>query len=105
MQHILARAEKRGTAPELDLPELDPDEYLAQIMMDLKPTRTNGMEIGPTDWPVIQPFGEAIGLEADDMVILSKMCRGYHEAWREGENPLCIPPVERSDNKGEREDE
>lgn len=95
MELILARAEKKGYAPEFELPEMDPDEYLVGVMFDLKPTRVNGEHVEPTDWPVIGPFGDAIGLEADDMLILSKMCRGYYDAWREGENPLTIAPVDR----------
>jgi hypothetical protein len=77
------------------LPDLDPGEYLVGIMLDLRPTRSNGMDIGPTDWPVIAPFGEVMGLDSEDMLTLSKMCRGYHEALREGENPLSIAPVDR----------
>lgn len=79
----------------MGLPELDPGEYLPGLMFDLGPTRSNGMGSEATDWPVIGPFGDAIGLEADDMVILSKMCRAYVEELHNGENPLCIPPVER----------
>lgn len=101
MDLLKARAEKKGRALELDLPELDPEEYLVGVMFDLKPTRIKGYDghgnaiPEPTDWPVIGPFGDAMGIEADDLLILSKMCRGYYDAWREGENPLCIPPVER----------
>ena len=79
----------------LGLPELEPDEYMVQVMFDLKPTRQNGENVVATDWDVIGPYGAAIGLEPDDMVLLSKMCRGYHQEWLQGENPLAIEPVER----------
>ena len=94
-------AEKNDMGLDLGLPELDEDEYLHRTMFDLKPSRFGGYDaqgapiIEATDWPVIYPFGEATGLDADDMLILSKMCRGYVEAWREGVNPLAIEPVER----------
>lgn len=82
---------------EPDLPDLDPGEYLPGLMFELGPTRNNGMANIPTDWPVIHPFGEAMGLDGEDMLILAKMCRGYHEELSTGENPLAIAPVERND--------
>lgn len=87
--------EYRNAGVAFDLPELDPMEYLAGCMLDLGPTRPKGEGFAPTDWDIIAPYSAAIGLDADDAVILSKMCRGYCQAMREGENPLCIPPVER----------
>lgn len=64
-------------------------------MFDLKPVRSNGMAAVPTDWDIIYPYGQAMGLDAEDMQTLSLMCRGYFDALKEGENPLCIPPADR----------
>lgn len=80
---------------DFGLPELDEGEYLPGVMFDLGPSRSDGMGAGPTDWDIIGPFGEAVGLDSEDMMILAKMCRGYHEARREGEHPLTIAPVDR----------
>lgn len=78
-----------------DLPELDPEEYMVGLMLELGPTRSAGVESGPTDWPVIAPFGSAMGLDADDMLMLAKMCAAYHAELSGGENPLTIAPMER----------
>jgi hypothetical protein len=95
LEVIQARAKKKGRRPDCGLPDLDPGEYLVGVMNDLGATRPSGEGNAPTDWPVIYPFGEAIGLDSEDMLILSKMCRGYYQAWCEGRNPLAIAPVER----------
>lgn len=80
----------------MGLPHLDPDEYLVGAMFELGPLRPSGDGVGPTDWPVIAPFAETVGLDSDDTMTLARMCQGYHEAWRVGENPLAIPPVDQS---------
>lgn len=82
---------------DMGIPELDPGEYMHGIMFDLKPTRQGINGPYPTDWDIIAPFGDTIGLDSEDMLILSKMCAGYFQAWCEGENPFCIAPVERKD--------
>lgn len=64
-------------------------------MFELRPTRAQGEGQVPTDWDVIHPFGQAIGLDTDDMQTLALMCQGYCEAWYSGQNPLAIAPVDR----------
>lgn len=85
----------REAGADLGLPELDPGEYMPGLMFEIGPVRWAGEQYQPTDWNIIAPFGAAMGLESDDMLTLAQMCRGYFEAWREGENPLCIPPCDR----------
>lgn len=80
---------------DLGLPDLGDGEYLHDLMAELCPFRLVGEHYQPTDWHIIAPFGHVIGLDPDDMQTLALMCRGYFVAWREGENPLCIPPVDR----------
>lgn len=87
--------------PEYDLPELDPDEYMPGLFRQLRATRLKGFDAQgnpisvPTDWDIIAPFGDAMGLDAEDMRILSEMCRTYYEETHVGTNPLAIAPVER----------
>ena len=80
---------------DLGLPELDPLEYMVWFMLDIKPTRNNGMSDGPTDWDILFPYATAKALDDEDTAILSDMCKAYYNALREGENPLCIAPVDR----------
>lgn len=80
---------------DLGLPELGDGEYLHEMMADLGPVRLVGEQLQPTDWDIIAPFGQAMGLDPDDMQTLFLMCRGYCVASREGENPLAISPVDR----------
>lgn len=87
--------ECRQAGVDLGLPRLDPAEYLVDIMFDLRPTRACGMGSGPTDWDIIAPYGDAIGLDPDDMQTLARMCRGYYDGTQSGENPLAIAPVDR----------
>lgn len=95
MEVLRRRAERKGRDPDFDLPELDDGEYLAATMMDLGPLRRNGDGLEPTDWPVITPFADSIGLDTGDRQTLARMCRGYFSGWNEGKNPLAIAPVER----------
>lgn len=80
---------------DFGLPDLDPEEYMVSVMMDLGPTRNNGMSEGPTDWDIITPYASAKGLDADDTAILADMCKGYHREREAGVNALCIAPVDR----------
>tara|TARA_R110002020_G_scaffold95937_10_gene230128 strand:+ start:8498 stop:8719 length:222 start_codon:yes stop_codon:yes gene_type:complete len=68
---------------------------MVSVMMDLGPTRNNGMSEGPTDWDIITPYVSAKGLDADDTAILADMCKGYHREREAGVNALCIAPVDR----------
>lgn len=81
---------------DFGLPELDPQEYMIGFLFDLGPTRSNGMAEHPTDWDILLPYATAKGLDDEDLSILSDMCKGYYQAYREGENPLAIEPVEQA---------
>lgn len=99
MEAIKARAERKGRVPDFGLPDLAPGEYMVGVMMDLGPMRRNGEAPEATDWPVITPYAESIGLDTEDAMILARMCRGYFTAWSEGKNPLAIAPVEREEKE------
>lgn len=94
MQELIA-----AKVTDFGLPELDPGEYLAGVMMDLGPLRRNGDGLEATDWPVITPFADSIGLDTADRQTLFRMCRGYYQAWQEGKNPLAIDPVDREEKE------
>jgi hypothetical protein len=66
-------------------------------MMVLGPLRPAGETLQATDWPVIHAFGAATGRLSEpwEYEALADMCRAYAAAFREGADPLCIPPVER----------
>lgn len=80
---------------DFGLPDLDPAEYLPGMMFEVGPVRPIGETTAATDWPVLQPFAEVAGLDDEDTMILARMCQGYHEEWRKGENPVIIAPVDR----------
>ncbi len=78
------------------LPELFPGEYMLSFLLDIGPTRSNGLSECPTDWDIILPYATAKGLDDDDMALLADMCRAYLIARNEGINPLSIAPVDRT---------
>jgi hypothetical protein len=99
--HAVPDREKRSRMATLEsiggdlrLPDLHRGEYLAQMMMELGPTRSNGMGDGPTDWDVIAPFGEANGLDLGDMQTLAAMCRGYYRTREASTQPYALAPVD-----------
>ena len=81
---------------DFGLPRLDPDEYMVGVMMDLGPCRENGMSESATDWNIITPYTQAIGLDAEDTVLLAEMCKAYHRERQVGVNPLAIEPADRA---------
>lgn len=97
LELMTSRAEKKGGTAETGLPKLPAGGYLVDAMMRLGPTRSNGMAETPTDWDIILPFAQATGRlsEAWEFEALADMCVAFHRGKVEGENPLCIPPVER----------
>lgn len=97
MELITKQAKKKQERADTGLPELSAGEYLAEAMMVIGPTRSNGMGEAATDWDIILPFVSATGRLSErwEIETLADMCRIYASGKVEGENPLSIPPVER----------
>ena len=95
---IMKIQKDKGRAVDFGLPDIDEGRYIIEAMNRLGPTRAAGMGEGPTDWDIIWPWAQATGRLSEpwEMETLADMCAGYHRARIEGEDPLSIPPVDRS---------
>ena len=82
-------------AMPLPLPDLDPDEYMLELMMELGPVRSTGEGLTATDWPVVAAFAGVKGLDHHDTSTLAAMCRAYCDELQAAESPLRIPPIDR----------
>lgn len=81
----------------VELPELGPLAYVADAMIRLGPIRSNGMGQTSADWPEIDAFARATGRVSSgwEKEALYDMCASYLREINTGENPFCIPPMER----------
>ena len=82
---------------------LEHGQYLIDIMVELRPTRQDGMGgVHCVDWSELRAFGKVTGLltEPWEYRVLMKMCKAYLNGWYEGKEVLSISPMERDKNDG-----
>lgn len=85
---------RQAGVTDFGLPELDPGEYMIDLLFEIGPIRQSGEVVAPTDWDIIAPFSQMAELDTDDTFLLAKMCRGYHEFLMAGVNQLAKEPAE-----------
>lgn len=92
------RAREKGRAFDIEaamnIPDVEPGEYLLQAMFVLGPTRATGMGEAATDYPVIESFARSTGRLEDgwDIETMQMMCAAFCSARQAGEDPFCEEP-------------
>ena len=95
MNYIQGLADRRNLEAVLPLPDMDPDEYMPDLMLEIGPVRSIGAGLVPTDWPVVAAFAQVKSLDHHDTSTLAAMCWAYFSELQAGEDPFRIPPIER----------
>ncbi len=77
-----------------------PGEYLLDCLFKLGPSRMDGEHEKPVLWQELLAYAQACQLKFERWEFETVMAasRAYVSAKFDGQNPLCIPPVERMNN-------
>lgn len=79
------------------LPDLSAAQYLLETLFEVGPVQSDGLGVGPLSWLEMKSFADATGGISDpwEFRALRRMSEAYIEGFRQGKNPLCIPPADR----------
>ena len=82
---------------EISLPEVGWQQHMTEAMIRLGPIKADGMGQRAADWTEIYPFAKATGRISStwEHEALYDMCASYFLERTKGENPFCVPPMDR----------